>query len=162
MHEPWWIAIIEAVIIINLVMVTFAYLTWTERKVMGRIQLRYGPNRAGPFGLLQPIADLVLPGTSYLEREGTYVNIEGRLQRLRRTAAPPGPDELEWIAQLAARFGVRLSPHAPAVCCTTTWAPDAISRSAVNESAAPGSASRVEVIDARPRAPSMSPSQART
>ena len=59
MHEPWWIAIIEAVIIINLVMVTFAYLTWTERKVMGRIQLRYGPNRAGPFGLLQPIADLV-------------------------------------------------------------------------------------------------------
>jgi NADH-quinone oxidoreductase subunit H len=59
MHEPWWIAIIEALIIINLVMVTFAYLTWTERKVMGRIQLRYGPNRAGPFGLLQPIADLV-------------------------------------------------------------------------------------------------------
>jgi NADH-quinone oxidoreductase subunit H len=59
MHEPWWIAIIEAVIIINLVMVAFAYLTWTERKVMGRIQLRYGPNRAGPFGLLQPIADLV-------------------------------------------------------------------------------------------------------
>src|SRR3981081_2944102 len=59
MHEPWWISIIKALIIINLVMVTFAYLTWTERKVMGRMQLRYGPNRAGPFGLLQPIADLV-------------------------------------------------------------------------------------------------------
>jgi NADH-quinone oxidoreductase subunit H len=59
MHEPWWISIIKAFIIINLVMVTFAYLTWTERKVMGRMQLRYGPNRAGPFGLLQPIADLV-------------------------------------------------------------------------------------------------------
>src|SRR5438270_9713375 len=59
MHEPWWIAIIEALIIINLVMVTFAYLTWLERKAMGRMQLRYGPNRAGPFGLLQPIADLV-------------------------------------------------------------------------------------------------------
>ena len=29
-------------------------------------------------------ADLVLPGTSYLERDGTYVNLEGRLQRLRR------------------------------------------------------------------------------
>ena len=37
----------------------FAYLTLTERKVMARMQLRYGPNRAGPFGLLQPIADLV-------------------------------------------------------------------------------------------------------
>ena len=58
-REPWWIAIIEALVIINIVMVLFAYLTWLERKAMGRMQLRYGPNRAGPFGLLQPIADLV-------------------------------------------------------------------------------------------------------
>ena len=40
-------------------LVGFAYLTLVERKVMGRMQLRYGPNRAGPYGLLQPIADLV-------------------------------------------------------------------------------------------------------
>jgi NADH-quinone oxidoreductase subunit H len=58
-HEPWWIALIEAAIIINLLLGLFAYLTLIERKVMGRMQLRYGPNRAGPFGLLQPIADLV-------------------------------------------------------------------------------------------------------
>ena len=45
--------------IINLVMGAFAYTTWLERKLLGRMQLRYGPNRAGPFGLLQPIADLV-------------------------------------------------------------------------------------------------------
>jgi len=57
--EPWWISLIKAIIIVNLVLVTFAYLTLIERKVMGRMQLRYGPNRAGPFGLLQPIADLV-------------------------------------------------------------------------------------------------------
>ena len=59
MTEPWWISIIKAIIIVNLVLVLFAYLTLIERKVMGRMQLRYGPNRAGPFGLLQPIADLV-------------------------------------------------------------------------------------------------------
>jgi NADH-quinone oxidoreductase subunit H len=58
-QEPWWIALIEAAIIINLLLGLFAYLTLIERKVMGRMQLRYGPNRAGPFGLLQPIADLV-------------------------------------------------------------------------------------------------------
>ncbi|HXR12318.1 MAG TPA: NADH-quinone oxidoreductase subunit NuoH [Gaiellaceae bacterium] len=57
--EPWWISIIKAVIIVNLVLGLFAYLTLIERKVMGRMQLRYGPNRAGKFGLLQPIADLV-------------------------------------------------------------------------------------------------------
>ncbi|HET7857376.1 MAG TPA: molybdopterin-dependent oxidoreductase [Gaiellaceae bacterium] len=60
-------------------------------------------------------ANLVLPGTSYLERDGTYVNLEGRLQRLRRTVIPPGPDELAWIAKLAERFGVSLSPHTPQV-----------------------------------------------
>ena len=60
-------------------------------------------------------ADLVLPGTSYLERDGTYVNLEGRIQRLRRTAVPPAPDELAWLAQLAGRFGVELSPYASLV-----------------------------------------------
>jgi NADH-quinone oxidoreductase subunit H len=55
----WWVSLIEAFVVINLVMVTFAYLTLAERKVMGRMQLRYGPNRAGPRGALQPIADLL-------------------------------------------------------------------------------------------------------
>jgi NADH-quinone oxidoreductase subunit H len=57
--ETWWISLIKSVIVINLVLFGFAYLTLIERKVMGRMQLRYGPNRAGPYGLLQPIADLV-------------------------------------------------------------------------------------------------------
>ncbi len=55
----WYVSLVQAFVIINLVMVTFAYLTLAERKIMGRMQLRYGPNRAGPYGLLQPIADLL-------------------------------------------------------------------------------------------------------
>jgi NADH-quinone oxidoreductase subunit H len=35
----------------------FAYLTWYERRALARIQVRIGPNKAGPFGLLQPVAD---------------------------------------------------------------------------------------------------------
>jgi NADH-quinone oxidoreductase subunit H len=57
--EVWWISLIKAAVIVNLIMVAFAYTTWLERKLLGRMQNRYGPNRAGPFGLLQPFADLV-------------------------------------------------------------------------------------------------------
>ena len=60
-------------------------------------------------------ADLVLPGTSYLERDGTIVNLEGRPQRLRRAVIPPAPDEIAWIAKLAERFGVPIDPHERAV-----------------------------------------------
>jgi NADH-quinone oxidoreductase subunit H len=59
LNQPWWIDVIKALVVINLVMAAFAYSTWLERKLLGRMQQRYGPNRAGPFGLLQPIADLV-------------------------------------------------------------------------------------------------------
>jgi NADH-quinone oxidoreductase subunit G len=66
-------------------------------------------------GLAGGWADLVLPGTSYLERDGTYVNLEGRVQRLRRAVIPPAPDELAWISRLAERFGVDVSPYPSAV-----------------------------------------------
>jgi len=58
------------------------------------------------------IADLVLPGTSYLERDGTTINLEGRLQRQRRAVLAPVPDVLAWVSKLAARFDVELSPYA--------------------------------------------------
>jgi NADH-quinone oxidoreductase subunit G len=62
-------------------------------------------------GLVAGWADLVLPATGYLERDGTLLNLEGRLQRLRRAVVPPVPDELAWLARLAERFGVELSPY---------------------------------------------------
>jgi len=51
-----WI-IIKIVLIIAPVLISVAYLTYAERKVIGAMQLRRGPNMVGPFGLLQPIAD---------------------------------------------------------------------------------------------------------
>jgi NADH-quinone oxidoreductase subunit H len=58
-HEAWWITLPKAFLVINVVMVFFAFTTWLERKLLGRMQNRYGPNRAGPKGLLVPIADLL-------------------------------------------------------------------------------------------------------
>lgn len=46
-------------IILAVVLVLAAYLVWAERKLLARMQVRLGPNRAGKFGLLQPIADAV-------------------------------------------------------------------------------------------------------
>jgi NADH-quinone oxidoreductase subunit G len=60
-------------------------------------------------------ADLILPATGSLERDGTAMNLEGRIQRLRRAVPPPCPDELAWISSLASRFGIDLPPHASGV-----------------------------------------------
>jgi len=46
-------------ILINAIMLLTMVYTWMERRVLGRFQTRLGPNRAGPFGLLQPVADAI-------------------------------------------------------------------------------------------------------
>jgi NADH-quinone oxidoreductase subunit H len=51
--------VIKSFILVMVLLTGFAYLTWYERKALSRMQVRYGPNRAGKFGLLQPIADAV-------------------------------------------------------------------------------------------------------
>jgi predicted molibdopterin-dependent oxidoreductase YjgC len=56
---------------------------------------------------------VLLPGTSYLERDGTMINLEGREQRLRKATDPPSASELEWVGELAARFGVVVEPFQP-------------------------------------------------
>ena len=49
--------VIEGILIILVLLAGFAYLTLYERKALARIQVRIGPNRAGPWGILQPVAD---------------------------------------------------------------------------------------------------------
>ncbi len=46
-------------LVFGVILTLAAYLVLAERKLLGRMQLRYGPNRVGPFGALQPLADLI-------------------------------------------------------------------------------------------------------
>ncbi len=55
----WLIVLIKSGIVLLVVITTFAYSMLFERKIMGWMQLRPGPNRVGPWGLLQPAADAV-------------------------------------------------------------------------------------------------------
>ncbi|HEY4281028.1 MAG TPA: NADH-quinone oxidoreductase subunit NuoH [Conexibacter sp.] len=56
--ESWWIQIIKAVIIFLVGFTLVPLALMLDRKLMGRMQMRYGPNRVGPFGALQPMADI--------------------------------------------------------------------------------------------------------
>ncbi len=55
----WLIVVIKAVVVLAVVITTFAYSMLFERKIMGWMQLRPGPNRVGPWGMMQPAADAV-------------------------------------------------------------------------------------------------------
>ncbi len=53
------LTLIKAALIAFVLVTALAYLVWVERKVLAHIQLRVGPNRVGPHGLLQPLSDLI-------------------------------------------------------------------------------------------------------
>jgi NADH-quinone oxidoreductase subunit H len=56
-HDPWWITIIKVLIVFLFLMITTLMAIWAERRILGRMQNRPGPNRAGKFGLLQSLMD---------------------------------------------------------------------------------------------------------
>lgn len=55
----FFLLLIKLALVLFFLLFAAAYLVWVERKFLARLQLRYGPNRAGTFGLLQPLADVV-------------------------------------------------------------------------------------------------------
>jgi NADH-quinone oxidoreductase subunit H len=61
-HDTWWLILLKVIVIFAFLMLATLFTIWAERRVIGRMQQRPGPNRAGKFGLLQSLMDgLKLP-----------------------------------------------------------------------------------------------------
>ena len=56
-HQPWWLVVIKVLVVFLFLMIMTLFAIWAERRIIGRMQQRPGPNRAGPFGLLQSLLD---------------------------------------------------------------------------------------------------------
>jgi len=72
-YEAWWIQIIKALVIFGIALGILPLVIVYERKLLGRFQNRYGPNRVGPFGLLQPLAEIIKFATKENSRPVTSV-----------------------------------------------------------------------------------------
>ena len=57
--DPWWLMLIKALMVFVMLLLLTLFAIWFERRVVGRMQHRPGPNVNGPFGLLQSLADAV-------------------------------------------------------------------------------------------------------
>jgi NADH-quinone oxidoreductase subunit H len=80
--EPWWIQIVKALVIFLVIFMLLPILIVYERKLLGRFQGRYGPNRVGPFGLMQPLAEIIKFATKEPSRPATSVGFLFRIAPL--------------------------------------------------------------------------------
>jgi NADH-quinone oxidoreductase subunit H len=80
--EPWWIQIVKALVIFLVIFMLLPILIVYERKLLGRFQNRYGPNRVGPFGLMQPLAEIIKFATKEPSRPATSVGFLFRIAPL--------------------------------------------------------------------------------
>jgi NADH-quinone oxidoreductase subunit H len=78
-YEPWWIQIVKVIAIFAVALGILPMIIVYERKLIGRFQNRYGPNRVGPFGVLQPLAEIIKLATKEQFRPSTSVGLLFRL-----------------------------------------------------------------------------------
>src|ERR1700683_379908 len=103
------LSLIKVAVIAFVLLTTLAYLQWIERKVIGHIQLRVGPYRVGPHGLLQPLADVV----KLITKEGVMPSHGNKFFYL---LAP-------FIAVVLALISIAVIPFGPEITIgpVTTW-----------------------------------------
>src|SRR5713226_9467851 len=103
------LSLIKAAIVAFVFMTTLAYLQWVERKVIAHIQLRMGPYRVGPHGLLQPLADVI----KLITKEGV---MPSHVNKLFYLLAP-------FLAVTLALISMSVLPFGPQITIgsVTTW-----------------------------------------
>jgi NADH-quinone oxidoreductase subunit H len=103
------LSLIKAALVAFVLLTTLAYLQWIERKVIAHVQLRVGPYRVGPHGLLQPLADVV----KLITKEGL---IPSHVNRLFYLMAP-------FVAVTLALISISVIPFGPQITIgpVTTW-----------------------------------------
>jgi NADH-quinone oxidoreductase subunit H len=103
------ISLIKAAVVAFILLTTLAYLQWIERKVIAHIQLRVGPYRVGPHGLLQPLADVV----KLITKEGV---IPSHVNKVFYLMAP-------FVAVTLALISIAVIPFGPEITVgpVTTW-----------------------------------------
>src|SRR6202790_1828109 len=103
------ISLVKAALVAFVLMTTLAYLQWIERKVIAHIQLRVGPYRVGPHGLLQPLADVV----KLITKEGV---VPSPVNKVFYLMAP-------FLAVTLALISIAVIPFGPQITVgpVTTW-----------------------------------------
>ena len=103
------LTLIKVAVVAFVLLTTLAYLQWIERKVIAHVQLRVGPYRVGPHGLLQPLADVV----KLITKEGL---IPSHANKLFYLMAP-------FVAVTLALISISVIPFGPEITIgpVTTW-----------------------------------------
>jgi NADH-quinone oxidoreductase subunit H len=103
------VSLIKVAVVAFVLLTTLAYLQWIERKVIAHVQLRVGPYRVGPHGLLQPLADVV----KLITKEGL---IPSHVNKLFYLMAP-------FVAVALALISISVIPFGPEITIgpVTTW-----------------------------------------
>jgi NADH-quinone oxidoreductase subunit H len=107
-YEAWWIQILKALVIFAVALGVLPMLIVYERKLLGRFQNRYGPNRVGPYGLLQPLAEVIKLATKEPFRPNTSVGALFRLAPVISMATAVGALALVPFGDVQNIFGARV------------------------------------------------------